>query len=181
MKKKFVIVGGAVIAITGLIFWLKRRPGMPKGAVPVKDFDLNRYLGKWYEIARLNYHFEKNLNNATAEYSLNDDGSVKVINRGYNYYKNEWETIEGKAVFRNKEHIAKLKVSFFWPFFSGYNVIAIDTAYQYALVAGNDLNYLWILSRKKTVPEDIRRNFLKQAASLGYHTGKLIWTEHSRD
>lgn len=181
MKKKFVIAGGAIVAIAGLIYWLKRLPGMPNGAVPVKEFDLNRYLGKWYEIARLNYHFEKNLNNATAEYSLNDDGSVKVINKGYNYYKNQWETVEGKAVFRGKENIAKLKVSFFGPFFSGYNVIAIDRGYQYALIAGNSLNYLWILSRKKTIPEDIKRDFLKQAASLGYDTSKLIWTEHSRD
>lgn len=153
---------------------------MPAGAKPVSNFDVNRYLGTWYEIARLDHRFEKNIDNATAQYSLNDDGSVKVINRGYNQKKQKWTSAEGTAKFRGDRNVGALKVSFFGPFYAGYNVIAVDEAYQYALVAGKDLKYLWLLSREKTLPEDIKKSYLTKAQKLGYKTSELIWVKQDK-
>lgn len=153
---------------------------IPKGAVAVKPFEIHRYLGVWYEIARLDFKFEKDLDNVTATYSLNTDNSVSVQNRGFNYRQKEWKEATGKAKFVKETDEAKLKVSFFGPFYSGYNVIALDSEYKYALVAGKNLKYLWILSREKTVPEEIRVSYLNIAKGLGYNTDNLIWTEHNR-
>lgn len=152
---------------------------IPDGAVPVSPFDGDKYLGKWYEIARLDFKFEKDLNNTTAEYSQNDDGTIKVDNRGYNTKKKEWTQSIGKAKFIKGDNVAKLKVSFFGPFYAGYNVIAIDSDYTYALVAGENLKYLWILSRETTIPEDIKESYLNIAGSIGYKTSDLVWVEHN--
>ncbi|MBC6113123.1 lipocalin family protein [Pedobacter fastidiosus] len=152
---------------------------IPKGAKAVKPFKKDKYLGKWYEIARMDFKFEKNLNNVTATYSLKDDGSIKVDNRGYNYVKKEWKQSVGKAKFVKDEDEARLKVSFFGPFYAGYNVIQIDPDYKYALVAGNNLQYLWILSRTKIIPETIKSVYLDTARKLGYETGDLVWTTHN--
>lgn len=151
---------------------------MPKGAEPVKNFQKEKYLGKWYEIARFDFRFEKNLNNTTAFYSLREDGFIKVQNRGYNYVTNEWQESIGKAKFVGDPTVAMLKVSFFGPFYGGYNVIALDDEYKYALIAGNSLKYLWILAREKTIPEEIKIAYLKKAQEIGFDTDKLIWVEH---
>ena len=150
---------------------------IPKGARAVSPFEKERYLGKWYEIARMDFKFEKNLDQVTATYTLNPDGSIRVDNKGFKYLKKEWKESIGKAKLVKDPSVARLKVSFFGPFYSGYNVIAIDPDYKYALVAGNNLKYLWILSREKTIPEGIKAAYLKQAESLGYETGKLVWTK----
>ena len=153
----------------------------PDGATAVTPFDKEKYLGKWYEIARMDFRFERNLNNTTANYSVNNDGSIKVDNRGFNYKTMKWEQAIGKAKFVGKPDIAMLKVSFFRPFYSGYNVIALDNGYKYALVAGKNLSYLWILSRQTTIPEDVKQNYLKIAENLGFKTSSLIWVEHNKD
>lgn len=153
---------------------------IPKGAKPVKPFDEEKYLGKWYEVARLDMRFERNLNNVTAEYSLNSNGSIKVNNQGYNYIKNEWKQSIGKAKFVNDSNEARLKVSFFGPFYAAYNVIAIDKDYRYALVAGSSLKYLWILSRETSIPKDIKVGFLQMAKNIGYKIDDLIWVEHNK-
>lgn len=156
--------------------------GMPKNATSVKNFNIEKYLGKWYEIARLDFKYERNLNNTTALYELNDDGSVKVTNRGYNYVENKWQEANGKAVFRGdakREGSAELKVSFFGPFYGSYNVIALDENYQYALVVGNSTKYLWILSRTTTIPLEIKEAYLEQAKLLGYNNENLVWVEHN--
>lgn len=153
---------------------------IPKGAVAVKPFDKNKYLGKWYEIARIDFKYERGLNNTTAQYSLNDNGTIKVVNQGYNPQKGEWKRAEGKAKFVGDPNVAMLKVSFFGPFYGGYNVIAIDDQYKYALVAGESLKYLWILSRETSIPEDVKANYLKIARSIGYNTDKLIWVTHDK-
>lgn len=150
----------------------------PKGALTIQSFDKSKYLGKWYEIARLDFKHERNLNNTTAHYSLNDDGSIRVVNKGYNTVKNKWEEAIGKAKFRGSEQEGKLKVSFFGPFYSGYNVIAIDRDYQYALVAGKSLDYLWILSRTTSIPDAVKADFLAKAKAVGYDTDKLLWVMH---
>jgi apolipoprotein D and lipocalin family protein len=153
---------------------------IPKGAVAVKPFDINKYLGKWYEIARMDFRFERNLNNTTANYSLNENGSIKVENQGYNYVKKEWDQAIGKAKPAGQTGEARLKVSFFGPFYSGYNVIALDSDYKYALVAGKNLKYIWILSRETKVPEEVKSSYLKIAQDLGFDTSALIWVEHDK-
>ena len=153
---------------------------IPKNATAVDDFDKARYLGKWYEIARLDFKWEKNLNNVTAEYSLNENGTIKVDNRGYNVKKDKWEQSIGKAKLVTKDNVGMLKVSFFGPFYSGYNVIAIDPDYKYALVAGESLKYMWILSRETTIPENIKAEYLRKAKEIGYTTSDLVWTKHDK-
>ena len=168
----FALAGGAA---TFLLNSCKAK--IPNGAVAVQDFDASKYLGKWYEIARFDYRFERNLNNVTADYSLNEDGSIKVLNRGYNTKKEKWEDAEGEARFVGSKTEARLKVAFMKPFWSGYNVIDHGN-YQHALVAGDNLDYLWILSRSKEMPQDIKERFLRKAESLGYKTDELIWVHH---
>ena len=153
---------------------------IPDGAIAVKPFDKERYLGKWYEIARLDFKYEKDLNNTTATYSLNDNGTIRVDNRGYNTKKGEWTQAIGKAKFVGEENIAMLKVSFFGPFYSGYNVIAIDDEYRYALIAGESLKYLWILSRDTNIPVEIKNKYLKIAEEIGYNTTDLLWVKHDK-
>jgi len=153
---------------------------IPEGAVAVKSFDKEKYLGKWYEIARLDFKYERDLNNTTAEYSLNDNGTIKVDNQGYNTKNGKWDRAIGKAKFVGDETVAMLKVSFFGPFYAGYNVIAIDDNYRYALVAGASLKYLWILSRETTIPSNIKDNYLKIAGDIGYHTSDLLWVKHDK-
>ncbi|WP_255462769.1 lipocalin family protein [Galbibacter sp. BG1] len=153
---------------------------IPKEATAVQPFDKEAYLGKWYEIARLDFKFEENLNNTTAEYSLKDNGNIKVVNRGYNYKKNEWEESTGKAKFVESSDVGKLKVSFFGPFYAGYNVIEVDQDYKYALVAGKNLEYLWILSREPNIPEGVKQKYLERAEEIGYNTSDLIWVEHDK-
>lgn len=152
-----------------------KSPGLPKGITPVSDFEAGRYLGKWYEIARLDYYFERGLEKVTAEYSLNNNGSVKVVNRGYDPAKNKWKQSEGKAVFTGPENIAALKVSFFGPFYAGYNVLAVDPDYQYALVSGQNREYLWILSRSPHIPLEVKTHYLELAKEYGFEINKLIW------
>jgi len=153
---------------------------IPKGATAVTPFEKEKYLGKWYEIARLDFRFERNLNNTTAQYSLNENGSIRVDNQGYNTVKEEWTQAIGKAKFAGDENTAMLKVSFFGPFYAGYNVIALDNEYKYALVAGENLKYLWILSRETNIPDDIKERYLKIAGDIGYNIPDLIWVKHDK-
>lgn len=177
MKKKYLIAAGA-LAIAGAAYVLLRsKRTIPRGVVAVTGFKKEKYLGKWYEIARLDYRYEKNLNNVSAEYSLNDDGSIKVYNHGYNFKKNTIEATVGKAKFAGDENVGQLKVSFFGPFYAGYNVIAIDYEYEYALVAGDSRDYLWLLSREKTMPGNIINKYLDIAAALGFPVEDLVWTK----
>lgn len=179
MKRKDLLIGGAFLGLATLLA-LKSCKTIPEGAVAVKPFDVEKYMGKWYEIARLDFKYERDLNNTTATYSLNHDGSVKVVNRGYNVKTKKESEATGKAKFAGSKEEGKLKVSFFGPFYSGYNIIALDPGYQYALVAGESLKYLWLLSRETTIPENIKEEYLKKAEQLGYNTGELIWVEHNR-
>ncbi|WP_222536948.1 lipocalin family protein [Pedobacter polysacchareus] len=177
MKNKIPIPTLLTIAA---ILTLSSCASIPKNAKPVADFHVQRYLGTWYEIARFDFRFEKNLDNTTAQYSLAENGNVKVLNSGYNYKTKEWKSAIGIAKFRGDENIAALKVSFFGPFYSGYNVIAIGSNYEYALIAGKSLDYLWILSRKKSIPDEVKSNYIKMAKDLGYDTSKLIWVKQDK-
>ena len=167
-----VLGTGAVVVAVNFLSCIS----IPRGAKAVKHFDKNKYLGKWFEIARLDFRFEKNLNQVTAIYTLNNDGTIKVDNRGYDHINKKWKESIGKAKLAGDDERGRLKVSFFGPFYAGYNIICIDKDYSYALVVGNNLNYLWILSREKTIPESIKADYLAKAKSLGYDTDKLVWT-----
>ena len=170
-----MLIAGAIVLLNSC------SSKIPEGATAVKPFDVNRYAGKWYEIARLDFKYEKGLNNVTANYTLNDDGSIKVLNRGYDAKKDKWEEANGKAKFVDAKDEARLKVSFFGPFYSGYNVVAIDSKYQYALVAGESLKYLWLLSRETAMPESVKHDYLQKAKVIGYNTDDLVWVEHDRN
>jgi len=154
--------------------------GMPDNVTPVDKFDINQYLGKWYEIARLDHSFERGLNKVTAEYSMRDDGGVKVINRGFSAKDNEWDEAEGKAYFVKDQTQGYLKVSFFGPFYGSYIVFELDKEnYQYAFVAGPNTSYLWLLSRTPTVSEELKDRFIKKAKTLGFNTNELIFVEQN--
>ncbi|TIC81363.1 lipocalin family protein [Crenobacter intestini] len=152
----------------------------PAGITPVTGFEPARYTGKWYEIARLDHVFERGLSDVSADYTQKADGSIRVLNRGYDTAGARWKEAEGRALFNTSPDVASLKVSFFGPFFGGYHVVALDPHYQWALVAGNNRDYLWILAREKTLPADIKTALLAQAAALGYATEKLIWVTQTR-
>jgi len=154
--------------------------GAPDGVTVVTGFDLNRYLGTWYEIARLDHKFERGLSNVTATYSLRDGGGVNVINRGYNVEDQEWEEADGKAYFVGDEDVGQLKVSFFGPFYGGYNIIELDKdGYEYSMVAGPDRSYLWILSRTQTMDPDLLQGLIAKARELNFATDELIFVEHN--
>ena len=177
MKMRWIL---ALALGAAAIFYTSSCASIPKGASAVKPFDLDRYLGKWYEIARKDFKYEKNLNNVTADYSLNDDGSIRVVNRGYDVVKEEGKESVGKAKPVGDPKEGRLKVSFFGPFYAGYNVIEIDPNYQYVLVAGDDLKNLWILSRQPSIPEDVQNRYLQKAQEIGYDTSDLVWGAHDK-
>ena len=148
---------------------------IPNGLVPVDDFDSKRYLGKWYEIARLDHRFERNLTNVTATYTPKSPDGITVVNRGYDTKKKKWKSIEGVARFIGDENVGSLKVSFFGPFYGGYHVVDLDKEnYSYSMVVGPDRSYFWILSRTKQMDASTYDRLVKKAATLGIDTGELI-------
>ncbi|MBL7734270.1 MAG: lipocalin family protein [Chitinophagaceae bacterium] len=169
------------ISSVGFIVLFNSCASIPKNAKTVRNFEVDKYLGTWREIARLDFRFEKDLDNVSAQYSLNNKGNIVVLNSGYNYKKKEWKKAKGLAKFRGSKDIGELKVGFFGPFYAGYNVAALDENYQYALIAGRNLNFLWILSRTKTIPENIKADYLKISEEIGYDISKLIWVKHDRN
>lgn len=148
---------------------------VPEGIAPVNNFELDRYLGRWYEIARLNHSFEKDLEAVTAEYSVREDGGIRVINSGRNIYSGEIQQAEGRAYFVNDPAIGHLKVSFFGPFFGSYVIFELDQEdYQYAFIAGNTTDYLWLLSRSPRVSLKLLEQFKERATELGFDLQELI-------
>ena len=162
-----------------LIVLLTACTGQPQGVTAVSNFELQRYLGKWYEIARLDHSFERGLTKVTAEYLLREDGGVRVINRGYDTAKNQWREAEGKAYFVSGETTGHLKVSFFGPFYGSYIVFELDQEnYQYALISGPDKSYLWLLARTPDLKPDKVQQLINKAKALGFATETLIFVEH---
>ena len=153
--------------------------GIPDNARAVEDFNLERYLGTWYEIARLDHRFERGLSRVHAEYSMRDDGGVRVINSGYSQQDGEWERAEGRAYFVDKPDIGRLKVSFFGPFYGAYNIVALDSEhYTYSMVISSNTSYLWILARQPTLDSEILDQLVATAGELGFDTGSLVYPEH---
>lgn len=154
--------------------------GIPENVTPVEDFDINKYLGKWYEIARLDHSFERGLNNVSAEYYLRDDGGIDVLNKGYSIEKKEWNSASGRAYFVEEKDKGYLKVSFFRPFYGSYIIFGLDKEnYLYSFVCGPDKSYLWLLSRTKTVEIELIDQFVARSKNLGFDTDNLIFVEHN--
>lgn len=154
--------------------------GIPEKVEPVSHFNLESYLGKWYEIARLDHSFERGLTQVSAEYSLRDDGGVKVLNRGYSAKDKAWKEAEGKAYFVKQPDQGYLKVSFFGPFYGSYIVFELDAeGYQYSLVSGPSTSYLWILSRSPNMNPQIKNRLVEAAKSAGFDTSKLIFVDQN--
>ena len=153
--------------------------GLPEGITPVAEFDVHQYLGQWYEIARLDHSFERGLEKVSADYSLRNDGGINVINRGYDTAKKEWKEATGRAYFVGEPTVGRLKVSFFGPFYGGYNIIALDQqGYSYSMVCGPDRSYLWILSRTPEMDAALLTRLVDQATDLGFDTSSLIYVKH---
>src|SRR6478736_2416923 len=177
MKNKIILCAVLSFVSIGIFSSCSNIPEKEKA---IENFIVNRYLGVWYEIARTDNRFERNMDNVVAKYSLKSNGELVVFNSGYNYEKKEWKSITGSAKFREDKNTAALKVTFFKPFYGAYNVIAINEDYKFTLVAGNDLDYLWLLSKEKSMPVNIKQEYLKQAEEIGYDTSKLIWVKHDK-
>lgn len=153
--------------------------GLPKGIEPIRQFDLQQYYGKWYEVARLNHRFERNLQQVTAEYSPGEDGFVVVKNRGYNTVKEEWKEAIGKAKLKSDPQTGHLLVSFFGPVYASYVIFELDN-YQQAYVVGSNRKNLWFLSRTPEVSDAAKNAFLTTVQDNGFEIDELIWVDHSQ-
>jgi len=148
------------------------------GVEPVHGFELERYLGTWHEVARLDHPFERGVEQVTATYSLREGGGVRVLNKAYRTEKRVWKQVEGKAFFVGEPSVGFLKVSFFGPFYGSYVIFDLDTAdYGHAFVAGPSTSYLWLLSRTPTISDSLRARFISMAAARSFDTAALIWAQ----
>jgi apolipoprotein D and lipocalin family protein len=175
--KKLTLISALLLSLSTVL--LVSCLGKPDKVVPIANFHPDKFLGTWYEIARLDYYHEKGLNQVTAKYSLRDDGGIKVINRGYLSAKGRWRESEGKAYFVEDKNTAYLKVSFFGPFYTSYVIFDLDPNYQYALVTSSNKSYLWILARTPSISGEVKANLLAKATALGFDTNKLVYVEQT--
>jgi apolipoprotein D and lipocalin family protein len=155
--------------------------GTPPGVQPVRGFELERYLGTWYEIARLDHAFERGLTDVTATYRRRADGGIDVLNRGWDQAKGVWREARGRAYFLDGPDVASLKVSFFGPFYGGYHVFDLDPHYRWALVSGPSHDYLWILARTPELPEPLLLELVDRARRAGFATDALIYPTQTRN
>lgn len=150
-------------------------PRAPEGIQSVSGFDMDRYTGHWHEVARIDNAFERGLTQASATYTRKADDTIKVVNRGYDPVRKQWKEAEGTARFVGEPDRAALKVSFFGPFYGGYNVVALDENYQWAMVIGSSTDYLWVLSRTPTLPWHVREHLMERAQAMGVDVRKILW------
>lgn len=191
-KSKRLKLFGAFAAVPMLaivlasFFLLNGCTGLPKNVEPVQNFQLPNYLGKWYEIARLDHSFERGLQQVSAEYSMRDDGGIRVLNRGYSAEEKAWDEAEGRAYFVNiptdkEPAVGHLKVSFFGPFYSTYAIFELADDYNHAFVSGYNHDYLWLLSRTPIVSEALKQRFVERSKALGFDTQQLIFVDQSKN
>jgi apolipoprotein D and lipocalin family protein len=140
----------------------------------VKNFELKKYLGTWYEIARLPHSFEKGLDQVTATYTLLENGKIEVLNRGFKVKKNKWKDAKGKAWVPDNNKPSDLKVSFFWPFAAAYRIIYLEEDYSLAIVTSNTFDYFWILSRTPEIDDEYYNELISKAKIWGFETDKFI-------
>ncbi len=165
--------------VATLLVILSGCTGRPDGVEPVTSFDISRYRGVWYEILRLDHSFERGLTNVTATYTLRDDGSVGVLNKGFDRKNCRWKEADGRAVFQGDRDTASLSVTFFWPFAGGYHVFALDRQdYGWAMISGPSHDFLWILARKPDLSPEIRQRLVENARGLGFPVDELMLVDH---
>jgi apolipoprotein D and lipocalin family protein len=177
-KNKWLFAAGAgtvAVATAAYLLWPKK--DVPGKATVVQPFDMNRYLGKWYEIARLPNKAEENVQALTETYTRRTDGMIGVLTRAFDTQQHRWVKAAGKAKLAAKQNLGKLKVSYFGPFYFAYNILDIDDDYRYALASGSSLGQLWLLSRERTMPEVIRERFLNHARGIGFNVDRLEWPQ----
>ncbi len=162
-----------------IAFILNACAGIPDGISPVSNFNLDAYLGTWYEIARLDNRFEEGMSQVTANYSFNADGSVRVINRGFINETQSWDEATGKAVFADSDEVGHLKVSFFGPFYASYVVFELSADYSYSYVTSSNRDYLWFLSRTPEVDQAAKTAFTNNARDLGFAYQDILWIDQS--
>ena len=161
-----------IAALTALLFsGCTTKPAVD--LTPVKDVDLSRYLGSWYEIARFDHWFERDMTNTKANYETRKDGHIGVTNTGL---KNGTAKI-ATAIAKTTATPGLLRVSFFRPFYGDYRILWLDSGYRHALVGGDDGDFLWILSREPKITDDMRETLLAEAKRRGYDTTRLIWVK----
>jgi apolipoprotein D and lipocalin family protein len=166
---------GAAAAGTAYALAKGLRVRVPKGITPVQGFEARHYMGDWFELARIEQYYEQGLVNTQARYAFASDGSVSVTNRGYDPARKRWRLAQGRAVFLGDTDRAALKVSFWGPFYAGYNVVALDPDYRWALVMGSTPSALWILSRSPELPAAVRRKLLGLAKGMGVDIQQILW------
>ncbi len=163
-----------------ITFFLTSCTGIPEGLVAIDGFEVNRYMGTWYEVARLDHRFERGLENISANYSLRADGGVDVLNKGWDTNANKYHQALGKAYFVEQANKGMLEVSFFGPFYGAYNIIELDKKdYSYAMITGPDRSYFWILSRTKQLSETTMQALLEKAKAFGFETNQLIFVKQN--
>jgi apolipoprotein D and lipocalin family protein len=175
-NRTLIAVGALALLAYG---WSRCQVKVPSDIEPVEDFDVEQYMGTWYELARIDHIFERGLVNAKAQYSLNDDGSVRVVNRGFNPETGRWKQSQGTARFLGDPSVAALKVSFFGPFYGGYNVVHLDD--DISMVIGQNLDYFWLLSRHREIEPEKMDELLALAQSMGVDTRKVIQVPQDAD
>ncbi len=176
-QKKDFLISVAAGSLAGVVAYMLSSFEEDEPLETVRHVDLKKYVGKWYEIARFPAPFEKNCTCTTAEYTINDDGTVAVDNRCYNVKKKKWQRATGKAFVRNEDTNAELGVQFFWPFKGDYYIIALADDYSYAMVGAPSRDYLWILSRKREMPQSTFDKLTAIATSKGFDVGRLQRTK----
>jgi len=180
MIKKLLHTAVIIICLS-FPFFLTGCIGIPEGVEAVDGFDIRRYTGTWYEIARLDHRFERGLSNVCAEYALREDDGIDVVNRGYDDKNQKWEEVKGRGYFVGDSTVGRLKVSFFGPFYAGYNVIALDKQdYSYAVVCGPDRSFFWILGRTPKIPANTLHDLLNFAQESGFDTQHLVYPKHDQ-
>ena len=144
----------------------------------ITSLDLDRYLGKWYEVARYDHSFERDLVGCTTEYSMRDDGKIKVINSGYlKTLDGTYKESVGKAKAKRNGTAGQLQVSFFGPFYGDYYILDLAPDYSYSVVGSSSPKYLWILSRTPQLAPEVKSKILRNLQQRGYDTGKLLWVK----
>lgn len=178
MKKGKALIGVAAAAgVAGIAYALWPKKKVPASAI-VEPFDKEKYMGTWHEVARLPNLIEKDLRDLTEEYTLNEDGTITVITRAFNPLKNKPVEATGTIKFRGAETRGELEVAYFVPIYLDYNLLDVDDDYRYALVSGKSMDYLWLLSRESSMPEDMKQRFLQKAMALGFEISKLEWMDY---
>tara|TARA_B100000767_G_scaffold271915_2_gene298537 strand:+ start:1613 stop:2152 length:540 start_codon:yes stop_codon:yes gene_type:complete len=163
-----------------IITLLSACTGVPVDIKPVDGFELQRYLGTWYEIARLDHSFERGLSQVTANYQLSDNATIEVINRGYDATNDRWNDAQGNAKLVSQSSQGHLKVSFFGPFYGSYVIFELDhDSYKYAFVTSYNKEFLWFLARTPVVDPALTEHFMQLVRRYGFDQQALIWVDQS--